>query len=234
MAEEKSEKKMKKEEKAEERAKKSEKKTEKKEAKKEQKESKAEKKPKVKEPTKKEEKTSDKTKEKKPEKPKPENKEGKKAEKPKSETKKKKTKKKRRKKSKKSEKIILARGKRKRAIARVRIRPGSGSLRLNSKSIELVQNEFIREIIREPLRYVDADTGKIDISVNVRGGGEMGQAQAARTAIANALADYFSELDLRKKFMEIDRSLIVEDTRRVESKKYKGPKARARYQKSYR
>ncbi len=62
----------------------------------------------------------------------------------------------------------------------------------------------------------------------------MGQAQAARTAIANALVEYFGEMNLREKFVEIDRSLVVEDTRRVEPKKYRGPKARARYQKSYR
>ncbi len=131
-------------------------------------------------------------------------------------------------------KLALARGKRKTAIARARIREGKGNIRINSKSLILFQNPFIREVIREPLRYVGAEANSIDISVTVRGGGEMGQAQAARTAIANALADYFKELDLKKKFMEIDRSLIVEDTRRVESKKYKGPKARARYQKSYR
>jgi small subunit ribosomal protein S9 len=62
----------------------------------------------------------------------------------------------------------------------------------------------------------------------------MGQAQAARTAIAHALTLYFDQLNLREKFISIDRSLIIEDTRRVETKKFRGPKARARFQKSYR
>lgn len=144
------------------------------------------------------------------------------------------TRKKKHKKKKPPVKFSLARGKRKRAVARARVKPGKGNIRINSKSLQLFQNTFIRRVIREPLRYLGAEANNIDISVRVRGGGEMGQAQAARTAIANALADYFKELDLRKKFLEIDRSLIVEDTRRVESKKYRGPKARARYQKSYR
>ena len=62
----------------------------------------------------------------------------------------------------------------------------------------------------------------------------MGQAQAARTAIANALVAYFDGMNLKEKFNSIDRSLIVDDTRRVEPKKFRGPKARARFQKSYR
>ncbi|MBU0586162.1 30S ribosomal protein S9, partial [Candidatus Micrarchaeota archaeon] len=62
----------------------------------------------------------------------------------------------------------------------------------------------------------------------------MGQAQAARVAIAKALVDYTQDEALKKTFLDHDRSLLVDDVRRVEAKKYKGPKARARYQKSYR
>jgi small subunit ribosomal protein S9 len=62
----------------------------------------------------------------------------------------------------------------------------------------------------------------------------MGQAQAARTAIARALVAALGDDDLRKRLVEFDRSLLVEDVRRVEPKKFKGPGARARFTKSYR
>ncbi len=132
------------------------------------------------------------------------------------------------------EKISTARGKRKECKARARIRKGKGTVRINRKTLQSFNNKYIREIIREPLRYIGPEANEIDISVSVNGGGVMGQAQAARTAIAKALVEYFDKMNLKDKFSSIDRSLLVEDTRRVESKKYRGPKARARYQKSYR
>ncbi len=130
--------------------------------------------------------------------------------------------------------VFLARGKRKTSIARARIAEGTGRIRINKVVIEAINNKYIREIITEPLKYAGPEANAIDIDVNVIGGGVMGQAQAARTAIARALVGYLKSEELKKKFDAIDRSLIVEDSRRVESKKFKGPKARARYQKSYR
>jgi len=135
---------------------------------------------------------------------------------------------------KKKGKSVVARGKRKRCVARATIRPGNGKVRFNHKLVDSCNNKYVREIILEPIRYVGPEANDIDVSVNVNGGGEMGQAQAARTAIAKALVLYFEKLDLKEKFLSIDRSLVTEDSRRVEPKKYKGPKARARYQKSYR
>jgi small subunit ribosomal protein S9 len=131
-------------------------------------------------------------------------------------------------------KVFVARGKRKESIARATITAGKGVVRINSQKLESLNNPYIRDIIREPLRYVGPEANTVDISVNVNGGGAMGQAQAARTAIANALSMFFEQMNLRKKFVEIDRSLVIEDTRRVETKKFRGPKARARFQKSYR
>jgi len=130
-------------------------------------------------------------------------------------------------------KALTVRGKRKEAIARASIKSGKGIIRFNRVLLDSMNNKYIQEIIREPLRYVP-ESNTVDISLTVCGGGVMGQAQAARTAIANALVAYFEGQNLKEKLTEIDRSLIIEDTRRVESKKYKGPKARARYQKSYR
>ncbi len=131
-------------------------------------------------------------------------------------------------------KAVVARGKRKEAVARATVRPGKGRVRVNNVLLDAYNNIYVREIIREPLRYAGPEANDVDIAVTVFGGGSMGQAQAARTAIANALVKYFEGSKLREKFVEVDRSLVVEDTRRVESKKYKGPKARARFQKSYR
>lgn len=139
-----------------------------------------------------------------------------------------------RKAAKTSRKVFVARGKRKRSIARATITSGKGAIRFNHMALSGLNNKYVREIIREPLRYVGPEANNVDIAVSVHGGGTMGQAQAARTAIARALMMYFEEMNLKDKFVEIDRSLIIEDTRRVESKKYSGPKARARYQKSYR
>jgi small subunit ribosomal protein S9 len=137
-------------------------------------------------------------------------------------------------KKKAKEKVVIARGKRKEAVARATVKSGKGTIRFNRKSIDSIDNIYVREIIREPMRYLGSEANTVAIKVNVFGGGAMGQAQAARTAIAKALSEYFADLNVKDKFASIDRSLIVEDTRRVEPKKYKGPKARARYQKSYR
>ena len=135
-------------------------------------------------------------------------------------------------KKKKKIKGIVTRGKRKEATARASIRDGHGTVRINSLKLEAIQSPYVRDIIAEPLRFVDAS--KYDISINVNGGGTMGQAQAARTAIARALVEKTGDAELKKKMLEYDRSLLVEDSRRVEPKKFLGPKARARFTTSYR
>lgn len=132
----------------------------------------------------------------------------------------------------KKKKSIVTRGKRKEAHARASISEGNGIVRLNGLRVEAIQSPYVRDIILEPTRFVD--TSKYDISVNTNGGGTMGQAQAARTAIARALIEQTGDDELRKKMLEYDRSLLVEDSRRVEPKKFKGPKARARFTTSYR
>ncbi len=135
------------------------------------------------------------------------------------------------KKSKKKKKIIVARGKRKEAVARATVREGKGIIRVNGVLLQTIPSAFARETIAEPLGFVEP---KYDVDVTVSGGGFSGQAQAARTAVAKALVEFTGDRELRKKMMEHDRSLLVEDSRRVEPKKFKGPKARARFTKSYR
>ncbi len=130
-------------------------------------------------------------------------------------------------------KVLVTRGKRKRAIARASISPGTGRITYNGVNVLKLDNSFVQQIIMEPVD-IAGGAGSFDLKVWVQGGGTMGQAQAARTAIARALVGVAADGLLKKKFTESDRSLLVEDPRRVEPKKFKGPKARARFTKSYR
>jgi small subunit ribosomal protein S9 len=132
------------------------------------------------------------------------------------------------------EKIAHARGKRKRSIARATVRSGKGVVRINKKAVDAFTNRYEREMMKEPLRIAGDIAKTVDVYVNVMGGGRTGQAQASRSAIARALVEYTKDEELKKKLLESDRFLLFEDPRKVEPKKYKGRKARARFQKSYR
>jgi small subunit ribosomal protein S9 len=125
-------------------------------------------------------------------------------------------------------------GKKKTAIARATVSDGQGRVRVNSRPVELVEPETARLKMTEPFRVVDGYRDDVDIAVQVEGGGYAGQADAVRTAIARGLVQHSSDAELRDAFMEFDRSLLINDVRQSESKKWGGPGARARYQKSYR
>jgi small subunit ribosomal protein S9 len=132
-------------------------------------------------------------------------------------------------------KIINTSGKKKTAIARATIKEGTGRIRINSKPIEIYEPEIARLTISEPLILAgDNITSTIDINVDVHGGGVMGQANAARTAIGKGLIEWTGDLTLKDTMLNYDRNLLVNDSRRKETKKFGGPGARARYQKSYR
>ncbi len=75
---------------------------------------------------------------------------------------------------------------------------------------------------------------QMDIKVNVYGGGSSAQAQAVRSAIAKSIVAFSGSDAIKKEYLNYDRFMVVDDARRVEPKKFKGPKARARFQKSYR
>ncbi len=135
----------------------------------------------------------------------------------------------------KQARALQTRGKRKRAIARATIKEGRNGLTINGYSLTAIEDPYYREIVCEPLAFADADfLQKHDVSVTVQGGGKMGQAQAVRTALARAIVRFTGSDETKKKMLDWDRSLLVEDSRRVEPKKFKGPKARARFTKSYR
>ncbi|WP_101294929.1 30S ribosomal protein S9 [Halegenticoccus soli] len=126
-------------------------------------------------------------------------------------------------------------GKKKTAVARATVRDGAGRIRINSQPVELVEPELSRLKMLEPFRIAGDDLrDKVDVDVRVDGGGFSGQADAARTAIARGLVQHLNDAELRDAYMEFDRSLLVNDVRQSEPKKWGGPGARARYQKSYR
>ena len=128
----------------------------------------------------------------------------------------------------------VVRGKRKEAVARAAVRKGKGVVRFNHLRLDALQNRYVRELLSEPLKLAPEVAAGIDIDVTAHGGGAMGQAQAARLAIARALVEHSGNPELKERFIKRDKFLLAEDFRRVEPKKYKGPKARARFQKSYR
>jgi small subunit ribosomal protein S9 len=126
-------------------------------------------------------------------------------------------------------------GKKKTAIARATVSDGGGRVRINSRPVELVEPELARLKMLEPFRIADDDLREsVDVDITVEGGGSTGQADATRTAIARGLVQHTNDAELRDAFMEFDRSLLVNDVRQSEPKKWGGPGARARYQKSYR
>jgi len=117
-------------------------------------------------------------------------------------------------------------GRRKTAVARVYLRPGSGKIVVNRRDFdEYFPNRVLKMIIRQPLLLTET-ADKFDILVNVRGGGTSGQAGAIRHGIARALLEYNPELRPRLKAA----GLLTRDAREVERKKYGQPKARKRFQ----
>ena len=129
-------------------------------------------------------------------------------------------------------KIINTSGKRKSAKHKEALREGNGRRRINSQLLDNYQPVLARERINEPLILAGEDAKKVDIDVNVAGGGWQGQNEAARLAIARALVRYNKKL--KEKFLKYDRNLIVADVRRKEQYKPNDSKARAKRQKSYR
>jgi len=130
--------------------------------------------------------------------------------------------------------IVLTTGKRKSAIARATVRKGQGLLRYNGVPLELVEPEIVRQKVQEPLLMVGDRVRQLNISVETSGGGIIGQASAARTAVARGLVEWLKDDALRLSFRHYDRTLLVNDPRRKLPKRPGGRGARARRQKSYR
>jgi len=129
--------------------------------------------------------------------------------------------------------VVHSVGKRKVAVARAVLKPGRGTIRINSKPLELWGSRYLVDKIKEPLMLAGDTVEKVDINVSVRSSGVNSQADAIRTAIARALADFGGE-NLRKTFLEYDRTLLVPDMRQNEPWKPGSSKPRASAQKSKR
>lgn len=117
-------------------------------------------------------------------------------------------------------------GRRKESVARVRLTPGTGVITINDRPMD---NYFGRQtakmVLMQPLQLVEQND-KLDVSVNVRGGGLSGQAGAIRHGITRALCEYNSEFrPVLKK-----AGFVTRDARAVERKKYGRPGARKRFQ----
>ncbi len=131
-------------------------------------------------------------------------------------------------------KIVNTSGKRKTAIARATLRPGSGTVRINSIPLDAYPNELVRMKISEPLLLVPNAIDEIDVAIDVNGGGIMGQAEAVRTALARGIIRWHNDPQIKDIYLSYDRSLLVNDSRQKESKKPHGRGARKKFQKSYR
>ncbi len=117
-------------------------------------------------------------------------------------------------------------GRRKTAVARVYLRPGTGAIKVNKREFEAYfPNRVLKMIIRQPLLITET-AENFDIIVNVRGGGSAGQAGAIRHGLSRALLEFNPELRPKLK----SAGFLMRDAREVERKKYGQPKARRRFQ----
>jgi small subunit ribosomal protein S9 len=117
-------------------------------------------------------------------------------------------------------------GRRKRSVARVFLRPGSGKIVINQKELsEYFKRDIYSIIVRQPLEVTD-QLESFDVFATVKGGGTTGQAGALRHGLSRALVNFSENLraPLRK------AGFLTRDAREVERKKYGMKGARARYQ----
>jgi len=105
------------------------------------------------------------------------------------------------------------------AIARATVREGTGKVYVNNTALDAFSNEYLKMKLMEPL-YLSKDIyKKYDFDVVVTGGGQNGQIEAARMAIARALVQLSKSKELEKKFVAYDRNMLVYDPRRNEPSK---------------
>ena len=132
-------------------------------------------------------------------------------------------------------KTIQTSGKRKSAIARASVRAGTGVIRINGVPVDKLEPELAKMKIEELLIIAhDEKLKTVNIDVDVRGGGVIGQIDAARIALSRAITKFLKKKTIIRAIKDYDRSMLSGDSRSVEMKKWGGRKARKRFQKSYR
>lgn len=133
-------------------------------------------------------------------------------------------------------------GRKKTAVAVAHVKRGNGMIRLNGSPLDLVQPDTMRFKVQEPLLLLGQQRFQnVDVRIRVKGGGHVSQVYAIRQALAKGLVAYYqkyideqSKKEIKDILLAYDRTLLVADPRRCEPKKFGGPGARARFQKSYR
>ncbi|XP_055337288.1 40S ribosomal protein S16-like [Paramacrobiotus metropolitanus] len=133
-------------------------------------------------------------------------------------------------------------GRKKTATAVAYCKRGRGQIRVNGRPLEFVEPQSLKYKLLEPVQILGKNRfSEVDIRVRVKGGGTISQIYAIRQAIAKGLVAYYqkyvdeaSKKAIKDVLIQYDRTLLVADPRRCEPKKFGGPGARARYQKSYR
>ena len=145
-------------------------------------------------------------------------------------------------------KIDLYPAQRKTCRALATISKGNGKVRINNVPAEVMEPKIAKEMVLTPINLLGENRNRVDINVKVQGGGFMGQAFASAVAISRSLTgdgkggrdpkDHpltkSMREEVRRKILEFDRHLLSGDPRQTESKKFGGPGARRRKQKSYR
>ena len=133
-------------------------------------------------------------------------------------------------------------GRKKNATAVATATEGSGYIRVNGRSLSILEPASLRLKVYEPILLLGANRFKdLNIRVRVRGGGQGNQIIAIRQAIAKAIIafaqkyeDEETKREMKELLLQYDKGLLVADPRRCEPKKFGGKGARARFQKSYR
>jgi len=130
---------------------------------------------------------------------------------------------------------IVVSGKRKTSIARAVLTEGDGKITINKKDYKNLQ-VFDRLKIEEPLKITESVLGKIkfDVAISVKGGGEKGQIEASRLALAKAISHFAKSKELTNAFLDYDRNMLIADVRRKEACKPGDSKARKKRQSSKR
>merc|ERR1711935_284506 len=133
-------------------------------------------------------------------------------------------------------------GRKKTAVAVAYCKRGRGLVKINGCPIEFVQPEALRIKVMEPILLLGFPRfAGVDIRIRVKGGGYTSQLYAIRQSLGKSLVAFYqkfvdeaSKQEIKDILLSYDRTLLVADPRRREPKKFGGPSARARYQKSYR
>ncbi|KAK3851673.1 hypothetical protein Pcinc_041697 [Petrolisthes cinctipes] len=133
-------------------------------------------------------------------------------------------------------------GRKKTATAVAHCKHGNGLIKVNGRPLEHIEPKTLQFKLMEPILLLGKERfSQVTIRVRVKGGGHTSQVYAIRQAISKSLVAYYqkfvdeaSKKEIKSILINYDRSLLVADPRRCEPKKFGGPGARARYQKSYR